>query len=369
VLPSTLLFSYTGAFPVRDSASTFMFPDWKGNIAVDKKSFRAAESAVWYPQIYDAERDQLIDSYTYDLTVHCMDCKSVYINGALPQHGVATRFVSREPRDLLLFAGDFNYQELNKTIFVNTNLTPPQTKLLTDGTNEVINWYEKKLSAPYGSRIVYLVSDHEKRRNAWPFVTFPTIAVIGNRLWSIRNFFIEKPVLSLDSSSLHTIAHEVGHYYFGTQLRPNDSLQWTFLEGATEYMALQYARQKFGKNFYEKTLVNYLRSINHFTLPVSLAVARDTQLGDVYWYNYVPLLFTVLEGSIGEKKMWRWLSYLAKEKNVITNYTFFRNSLLASGVTESELKRFEDTYVLDKDAQKNMVEYFKSKMKLHLAET
>jgi hypothetical protein len=195
-LPRTLLLSYTGAFPIHHANATpFKYPDWKGNLVVTEKTLRASESTVWYPQLYDIRNDLRTDKFTYDITVSCADCKSIYLNGSLPVTGQTAHFTSRVPLPLLLFAGDFNFQEVNGTSFINSDLPPEKQLVLSNRTNEIIQFYEKKLATKYGNKISYLISTDETRRNAWPFFTFPTFAVIGNGKWNINSFFLDKPPL------------------------------------------------------------------------------------------------------------------------------------------------------------------------------
>ncbi len=78
-------------------------------------------------------------------------------------------------------------------------------------------------------------------------------------------------------------------------------------------------------------------------------------MDDNYQYNYVPLLLTVLENEIGEKKMWDWLAYILKDKNPRTDYNYFKSSLFGVGVKESVFKSFESQYINDTKAQENVI--------------
>jgi len=63
-LPPKFKATYVGAFPVYiDEYNSF---DYKGVIAFTEKTLRATEQTKWYPVIYDAQNDRLINSYTYN---------------------------------------------------------------------------------------------------------------------------------------------------------------------------------------------------------------------------------------------------------------------------------------------------------------
>lgn len=75
-LPRQFRIRYVGAFPVHgDSAKRSDWGDWKGNIAFNGKTLRAAEQAAWYPVLYDTLQDKVYHNVTFDLTIHCPDAK------------------------------------------------------------------------------------------------------------------------------------------------------------------------------------------------------------------------------------------------------------------------------------------------------
>jgi len=57
--PKQLHITYTGAFPIYKD--TLNFIDFKGLIAFNGKTLRAADQSKWYPIIYDVKKDQLIE--------------------------------------------------------------------------------------------------------------------------------------------------------------------------------------------------------------------------------------------------------------------------------------------------------------------
>jgi hypothetical protein len=53
------------------------FIDFKGIIAFNGKTLRAAEQSKWYPVLYDAANDRLIEAYTYSITVNINNGQTV----------------------------------------------------------------------------------------------------------------------------------------------------------------------------------------------------------------------------------------------------------------------------------------------------
>lgn len=126
-MPANLRLSYVGAFPVyKDTLNAF---DFKGFIAFNGKTVRAAEQSKWYPVIYDVKNDQELLDVTYDITVDCKDCKTIYINGSAAQDGPVANFKSETPRQLLLFAGNYDKQTLSRSTFLNAGLSNEEAKI------------------------------------------------------------------------------------------------------------------------------------------------------------------------------------------------------------------------------------------------
>lgn len=127
-----------------------------------------------------------------------------------------------------------------------------------------------------------------------------------------------------------------------------------FLEGITEYISLQATREILGKKYYNESIQNYIEQIRDSDI-LPLNLAKENDIDETYKYNYIPLLLTTLENEIGEKKVWNWLNFVLKSKNVKTNYDFFKSSLLKSGVTQDEFNRFEETYIISPNSKNNVL--------------
>lgn len=355
-LPKSFKISYVGAFPViTDTLKASNGSDWKGNIAFNGEYVRASEQSVWYPILYDTLNNVMYDKVTYDLNVMCEDGKSIYINGSSPVNGSLASLSSNTPFSLLLFVGNYEFIKKDNTWFVNTTLNESQQAVLSAWSDKIINFYESKLQIPYGPPVTFLGASPISKNQSWMFVTYPTIAVIGRYPYNIKGYFDEKTQHLKDSSSIKYFSHELGHFYFGVYFIPNSELRWMFLEGVTEYLALQVICEILGESFYKESIANYVKQIKESKLPSIKNIKQENEIDESYRYNYIPLLLTVLEKQIGMEKMWKWINIVLTSKDAKTNYDFFKSTLIQSGVTHKEFIDFENTYIKSKDAKKNVI--------------
>ena len=361
-LPHRFKVSYVGAFPVHsDSAKRSDWGDWKGNMAFTGKTLRASEQTAWYPILYDTLEDKTYQNVTFDITIHAPDAKAIYLNGSPPQYGQTARFRSDRPFPLLLFAGDFDFKKERNTYLLNTTLTKSQADVLDGWFSRIKSYYEQNLEIPYRADVTLLASTPVSKRNDWLFVTYPTIASVSPKGW--LNTLVDNKTRAIsDSSLLSFMAHELGHYYFGTVISPNSTLRWAFLEGMAEYISLQATRSLVGESFYQRKLKRYAgssESIKNF-IPLD-EITTASQIDETYRYQYIPLLLTALEQQVGQEQVWKWLRTILGKKDPITNYAFFKNSLLESGVTDETFTAFEDKYLSSANSLPNLLTLFKSK--------
>ena len=354
-LPNKFKINYVGKFPViRDTLRASNDGDWKGNIAFNGKSIRATEQSTWYPVLYDKENDVVLDKVTYDITINCEDCKAIYLNGSAPVYGNSANFKSDKAVSLMLFAGLFDFNKNKNTYFINTGLEKEQEDVLSDWTEKIIKFYEKKLKIPYVENISFLYSTPISKGNAWMFVTYPTIATIYPEKLGMKYYFELNTNKLKNYSEIEIYAHEFGHYYFGTVIDPNSDLHWFFLEGLTEYLALQTTKEVIGEENYKKKIESYLKRTKDF-IPKPLSIVKDNEVDNNYRYDYAPLLITALEKEVGKEKVWNWLrTILNSDKQVKSDYIFFKATLLKSGISEKEFKDFEVKYILSDNAKVNV---------------
>jgi hypothetical protein len=359
-VPQSLRISYVGAFPViSDTLKMSSSGDWKGNIAFNGDYIRATEQSVWYPIFYDTLNDVKYTSVTYDIKIVTDNAKSIFVNGSAPQQGPVAVFKSDIPTELLLFAGNYDYTQKDKTYFLNGGLNDKQQDVLSSWSNKIRQFYENKLQMPYGYPISYLSAEPVTKYNAWAFVTYPTIAVIGRGKYNLKEYFDPKTQELKDSSRLNTISHELGHYYFGTVFVANDNMRWFFDEGVTEYISLQATRSLLGKNNYSKRIAKYIDEINGADFTPLNALTEPDNIDNDYRYNYAPLLLTVLEKQVGEDKIWKWLNIVLKSKPAKCNYNFFRETLLQAGVSQVDFDSFEANYIASETSEQNVIKKVK----------
>jgi len=359
-LPEKFKINYVGKFPViSDTLKANNRGDWKGNIAFNGKNIRASEQTAWYPILYDIENDVTLNKVTYDITINCIDCESIYLNGSSPIKSKIANFKSDKPISMMLFAGLFDFTKNKNTYFINTELNSEQEKVLGGWTDKIVEFYENKLKIPYGNSVTYLYTTPISKRNAWMFVTYPTIAIIGQEKYNVKSYFTPNTNSLKDNSNIEYFAHELGHYYFGTVIVPNSELRWVFLEGLTEYLALQTVKEVLGEESYQKKIDTYLKESKDY-IPKSIATIKNSEIDETFRYYYVPLLITALEKEIGKEKVWNWLrTVLKSDKLVKTDYEFFKSSLIKSGIKESEFKNFEENYIISEKAKENIYKIVK----------
>lgn len=157
------------------------------------------------------------------------------------------------------------------------------------------------------------------------------------------------------------MAHELGHYYFGTVISPNATLRWAFLEGMTEYLSLQATRTLMGNALYERQLKKYIANSKDMKNFIPLSdITIASQIGETYRYQYIPLLLTALERQVGQEQVWKWFRTILNKKDPTTDYDFFKNSLLESGVPEETVTTFDNTYLTGDKSLRNLLDLVKS---------
>ena len=346
--PGQLHITYTGAFPIY--TDTLNFTDFKGLIAFNGKTLRAADQSKWYPIIYDVKNDRLIEQLTYNIEITSNGAKMIFVNGDTPKPGPVARFKSEIPIAPMLFIGDYDVQKTDGALFLNTKMNVKQLKVFEDNIAEMKAYYFKALKIPYHSKNVFIEQQSVKKFNAgqsWGFVAFPTIAFAGIKLGDMID---EEHAKLSDSTDYPFIAHEIGHYYFGNVLQPNSTLFWFFLESTAEYMSVKAGEEKFGKQF----ATNYFRDkgqqLKNFKAKPLNSVKEFNEITGTYRYTYGPFLLRGLEQTIGEKRMFKFLNTILTTKNEQTDYDFFKRNALKSGITQQEWDTFEKQFILSENA-------------------
>lgn len=343
VSPKTIRVSYTGAFPIY--TDTMNLVDYKSIIALNGETLRASEESKWYPVIYDTKNDREIEQLTYDISVDCQDCKTIYINGTSAKPGPTANFKNTTPRALLLFMGNYNKQEFPGSDFLNAKMPEDIAAAFDHQITGIKTFYEKKLSVPYKEKIVFL--EHKAiqaygTNQSWGFVTFPTIAVAG--------LPFSKTIDPKTGKLNHFVrfsfyAHELAHYYFGTFFVPNSTLRDFFIESTAEYLSIKAAEHEYGKDS-TKSTIKFKKGLlkENKVIPLSQFSDKD-EMDDAYRYAYGPLVLLALEKKVGEEKVYRILQNALKNKDQNSDYTFLTKIVKEAGIPLSVWKEFEANVV------------------------
>ena len=346
--PNQLHITYTGAFPIY--TDTLNFVDFKGLIAFNGKTMRAADQSKWYPIIYDVKNDRLIEQVTFNIEVKAAGAKTIFVNGDLPKAGPEAKFASKLAIAPMLFIGDYDVQKTNGALFLNTNMNDKQLAIFEQNIAEMKAYYFKHLKIPYETKNVFIEHEPVEKFNkgrSWGFVAFPTIAFAGIK---IGDMIDEGKVQLKNESDYPFIAHEIGHYYFGNVLQPNSTLFWFFLESTAEYLSVKASEEKFGKAFATKYFAERGKQLKNFKAKPLNAINDMNDISGTYRYSYGPFLLRGLEQMIGEKRMFNLLTTFLNAKNEATDYGFFKSNALKSGVTAKEWETYEKDFILSENA-------------------
>lgn len=355
-IPDTLQFEYAGKFPVVADTTNPFRTDWKGNIAFNGYSVRTdGYQCAWYPILYDAEKDISYESVTYDITIRCADCNTIYLNGSKPQFANTATFKSARPYELLLFAGKYETELVNGSYFLNPDISKPQMDEFSKMIKQYQTFFEERTGIAYTDNIVFVRSNPVSKGNAWMYVTYPTITTVGHGESGMLSFF--------DTATRDWfrpfMAHELGHYYFSHYKMFNTPIGDACNEGFSEYLSMIAVRHFYGKDLYSKKLDDKIDKIRKFN-PIGLGNIRsenDYRDREYYVYSYMPILLLAIEKEIGEKKMAEWMRNMLTSKETITNYEFLKSTLVKV-VGQSKTATLEAKYFLADNAS-NIIEQVK----------
>lgn len=348
-LPQNLRLSYTGAFPVyRDTLNSF---DFKGMIAFNGKTVRAAEQSKWYPVIYDVKNDRELTEVTYDIDVTCKDCETIYLNGAAAKPGPQAQFKSATPRQLLLFAGNYKVQAFTNSTFLNADLSPDEAEVFNANISDIVSFYQSYLQIPFGERITFLQHQAVEPfgpKRSWGFVTFPTIAVAGK---SFKSEINRQTKSFANIYSNYFYAHEMGHYYFGHLLQPNATLKWFFLESMAEFLSIKATEHKYGKKATVKYIAERKDMMKDWKVKPLSQITGTEQIGEGYRYHYAPMILLAMEKRFGSKVVQSFCKEAIKNAGQETNYAFLVKTAKNAGISHGQWLAFETEVINNTDCK------------------
>lgn len=343
----SLCIDYVGMFPVYDGVGrNFAAADYKGFIAFNGRTVRAAEQSKWYPMLYDSTLGpRAHEAVRYRATVVCADCESVYMNGDTPKAGPSAAFASSEPVSMLLFAGSYNWQAFDGSFFLNATLSDGDMATIVSVVDSVKHYLAGFVGVPYGQPIVFInhsIIENNQRRQ-WGFVTYPTIAFSNDGL----KLFVNDTTGRATDFTWGYLGHEMAHYYFGTLLHPAGPLG-SLMESMAEYHALTVVRHFQGDSAFHERLAPYVRRLRGDTAGVRLDAIRDAaQVTDAYWYELVPAMLVGLEAIVGAPAMRAFIGTLVRRRDSDWNYDLLRAAALESGISAEAWSRFEQRCVVE----------------------
>lgn len=344
-LPNSIQFKYVGKFPVvKDTIENYSQQDWKGNIAFNQYSVRSdGRQSAWYPILYDISNDRVFNKVKYNIELICSDCNTLYINGNKPIKLKSYNFKSDIPLELTLFCGNYDFSEMEGTYFLNSGLNDNEIKAFGKLIKSYKKFYAKKIKIPFEQSISFIQTTPTSKKNAWMFMSFPTIMSID---W--QNGL--KNVISSPSKNFYQqiIAHELGHYYFGAVKVLNSELGGVMNEGFAEFLSLQVIKNLIGKEFYKEQIKRKIKYLKNFSAIPFAKIKSNSDYNynnrELYLYFYAPIILVAIEKEIGNEQMWKWLNTILTTSSEFTNYDFLISTLRQTLKNDKKLNILKTKY-------------------------
>lgn len=217
---------------------------YKGQLVYSNGVLRAGNTDKWYPEIVN-KSSNVSDYmnpfiYTYSITANCDTCDKIYIGKGKPQPSGSTFTNNNVEGDLILLAGNLNYQSGKYANYINV----PEKDI-------------PQLEAKFAKTRGFLedltqVTDSDK-------VVYAQISspVYGNE--STYNTIINT-AQNVDSDKIdYAIKEGDAYYYLASNFKPENQLDKMLLQSLAKYVKLKYLK-KYNPNQYNS--INAL--LKHF---------------------------------------------------------------------------------------------------------
>ena len=344
---------YRGAVPVFETNTAYA--DWKGRIAATNGTLRAAEQSRWYPTLFDSASGRMEEVVTYDISMQCRSCRSLYINGSAPIADTSGVFASTTPRTLLLYAGDFGFQSDSAMTLVGGTASVRTVATFNQAIRGIGDYYDKLLGVPYGERPVLLsfrsiYREHQLGTVNWQFVTWPTITFSGGLDFDklVEEHAGEQ---RLPDWLWGSLSHEMAHYYFGTLRHPVGPLSWFILESTAEYLSLKSIARTRGNDVLAARELAYLDALGTTEFPALGTITEADQISGMHRYYFAPLALLSLDHRVGEAKVMRMLrALLDAPATESADYAQLTRAAAIAGIAPEELARPVTTATLRAEA-------------------
>jgi hypothetical protein len=305
--PATLCVQYVGAYPVYPAHDAS--DDFKGVMAFNGDSARFTEQSAWVPTPYDDKaKARGGDNGAYDLDISCEGCRFLYMSGNPVIEGDHGKF-SANTRPDLFFGGTGPITKTANVMIINEAVPAAQANALSDAVGKIDAFHRNYMGQAVSVRPTFLrivminQVDRDRKGSEWGFAAWPTIGLSGSvgNTGQILLTGGEKA-----DGRVGYIAHEMGHYYFGTLMLPTQGPYFGFMEeSTTEFLAQKALRAINGDAAADKRIAGWVAKVEKQKEPfVAFDKITDrSSIDDTYRYDYGPLLLLSLEKQVGETKM------------------------------------------------------------------
>ncbi|MES2111476.1 MAG: hypothetical protein V4577_22150 [Bacteroidota bacterium] len=357
-IPEQLEVKYIGWYPViADSTSGYMGQDWRGNIAFNGYSVRAdGLQSAWYPVIYNKRKQKLYKQVRYDIDITCNDCNMLFVNGSKPVRGKKANFVSNVPYEMAIYCGNYDAAEQDNTWLLNPQMTKGQEQQLFSMVKSFEDYYAKHLDIPYKGNLSFVQTTPTADPKEWAFAfnVSPTTINVGGGSYGLNALFAP----SAGPRGRQAMAHELGHYYFGTLLTANTPYGPIISEGFAEFLSFKATKSIIGESQYQELLSDKIKALKYLRNYKSLSLAKtedDFGNREYYLYYYTLVLFTAIEKEIGEETMWNWLKTMVTTKTDFTNYAFLESTFDKAVPNKALAERIKGKYFTSDKALENAI--------------
>lgn len=347
--PTVLCVDYVGAFPVYPAHDAP--DDFKGVMAFNGDSARFTEQSAWLPTPFDSKAKVRGGDTAYDLDISCEGCRFLYVNGNAPVVANRSRFSSIVARPALFFGGKGPITTTTNVTILNETVASAQANTLSETVGRVANYYQNYLGRPVVDRptflrMVTIDQVHRDRKGwEWGFATWPTIAMSGSvgAVGATLATGGEKR-----DGRIAYIAHEMGHYYFGTLTSPQGPYFWFMLESTAEFLSIKALQNLSGDTAAQRHIAGLTAKVNNQTEPfVALdRITESSAIGGTYRYSYGPLLLLALERQVGEVKMRAFIRGLLSAGSIRT-WSDLQAVAANAGIDRASWERWRNACVAD----------------------
>lgn len=353
-LPDKLQFKYVGKFPVvTDTVENYSRADWRGNIAFNGYSIRAEGiQGAWYPYLYDASSDKTYECMPYNIEIECIDCSTLYVNGAKPVHAQKNTFKSEVPYELSIYCGNYEVFDDENLVLLNPTFSNKDILHFSSLIAQQKRYYEEHLHIKFAEPPIFVNSTPTSPKFGWLFVSYPTIMGIGYGNLGLSALFDS----TTENWYTQFIAHELGHYYFGTYKQFNSELGNMISEGFAEYLSLKLMKDLSKPSEYDQLLDDKFGVMKSFeTIPIfKIHKLTDIQNRERFVYNYAPMMLIAIEHEIGIQKMWEWMTLILNSSVKRTDYNFLLTTLNQVVSDEKIMSRIVKNYFTSEKSWQNI---------------